>query len=202
MVEGENLGGRRLLEHINAYELGARQAGRWVLAIDLRAGDRILRVDGVVSALDRVTIDETDKAVYNFRVFEFPNDAVGECGVLVHHENTSVQGSPNNANPVPIEVSEQSIRQSLQGADLQSQQVGGASIPVIERYVRRLEAGDTPPAINVDRDLNMIVDCVHRYIAGRLFGEAPPIQDWPGGNPSRIVPWDQFRLSPKDWGNK
>ncbi len=95
VVDGEGLAERRLPERIGAYEVGGRQPGRWVLAIDLRAGDKILRRDGEVSALDSVEVDETEETVYNFRVLELQNYAVGACGILVHNTN---QGVPSAAS--------------------------------------------------------------------------------------------------------
>jgi Pretoxin HINT domain len=98
VVDGEDLAERRLPERISAYEVGGRQPGRWVLAVDLRAGDKILRRDGVVSALDSVEVDETEETVYNFRVFELENYAVGRCGVLVHNTNTATPTAPKSAS--------------------------------------------------------------------------------------------------------
>jgi len=97
VVDGEALAERRVPERISAYEAGGRQPGRWVLAIDLLAGDKILRRDGEVSALDSVELDETDETVYNFRVFELQNYAVGACGILVHNTNQGTPDAPNNA---------------------------------------------------------------------------------------------------------
>jgi hypothetical protein len=90
VVQGEGLAERQLPARISAYQVGGQQPGRWVWASDLRAGDKILRRDGEVSSLDSVEIDETDETIYNFRVFELENYAVGTCGVLVH--NTSAAG--------------------------------------------------------------------------------------------------------------
>lgn len=98
----------------------------------------------------------------------------------------------------PRVVNEQTIRAALKGATLKPGQQG-ASIPAVERYVRRLEAGETPPPIKVDE--GRIVDGHHRYIAGRVFGQEPPTT--PGGriNP-KVDSWDAFRLDPTDWGNR
>ena len=57
----------------------------------------------------------------------------------------------------------------MKDAPLSSQQANGVSRPMVERYVRMLEAGETPPPIKVDG--NIIVDGNHSYIAGRLFGK-------------------------------
>ncbi|MDA9934358.1 hypothetical protein N9B88_01185 [Rubripirellula sp.] len=97
----------------------------------------------------------------------------------------------------PIDVTEDAIRQAMKDAPLSSQQAGGISRPMVERYVRRLEAGEVPPRINVDGDI--IVEGNHRYVAGRLYGEEPPIQPWVGGKPDRVIPWEDLPISPKDW---
>lgn len=57
-----------------------------------------------------------------------------------------------------------------------------------------------PPPIKVDG--NIIVDGNHRYVAGRVYGQEPPITPWPGGNPSSVIPWDDVKIDPQDWGNK
>jgi ParB-like chromosome segregation protein Spo0J len=51
---------------------------------------------------------------------------------------------------------------------------GGISIPKIERFLRRLEAGEVPPPIKVDN--GVIVEGHHRYVAGRLFGKEPAVE--------------------------
>ena len=97
----------------------------------------------------------------------------------------------------PIAVTEEAIRRTMRDAPLVSQQSGGVSLPVIERYVRLLEAGKVPPPIKVDG--NIIVDGNHRYIAGRLFGKEPPIQPYVGGRPNSIVPWQVIPIDPENW---
>jgi hypothetical protein len=99
VLDGEGLAERRLPERISAYEAGGQQPGRWVLAIDLRAGDKILRRDGEVSALDSVEVDEAEETVYNFRVFELENYAVGTCGILVHNQNEGGPNAPKGGEP-------------------------------------------------------------------------------------------------------
>ena len=95
------------------------------------------------------------------------------------------------------QVTEQSIREAMKDAPLSSQQTGGVSLPKVQQYVDKLSAGETPPAIKVDG--NMIVDGNHRYIAGRIFGQDPPIQPWAGGRPDGAVPWSDIKISPNDW---
>jgi RHS repeat-associated protein len=97
------------------------------------------------------------------------------------------------------QVTEQVIREALIDAPYQSQQSGGVSLPMVQRYVDKLLAGDVPPAVKVDG--NILVDGNHRYVAGRVLGKEPPIQEWAGGRPDRVVPWDKLRIDPADWGD-
>ena len=100
----------------------------------------------------------------------------------------------------PLTVNEESIAKALEGSTLTSPQ-GKVSLPIVERYVRRLEAGDLPPAIKVDG--NVIVEGNHRYVAGRVFGTEPPIT--PGtlapSQASRVKPIQETVVDPADWGN-
>ncbi len=93
------------------------------------------------------------------------------------------------------QVTEGMIREAMKDAPLVSQQAGGVSLPTIQRYVDRLLAGEVPPAIKVDGPF--IVDGNHRYIAGRILGQEPPIQDWLGGR-GPAVPWSEIKIS-IDW---
>ncbi len=76
---------------------------------------------------------------------------------------------------------------------------GEVSLPMVERYVRMLEAGSTAPAIRVVDDV--IVEGNHRYVAGRLVGEVP--EQVPGvlssSQLSRVVPIQKTKVSPVDW---
>ena len=49
----------------------------------------------MVSTLESVEVDETEETVYNFRVFELQNYAVGTCGVLVHNTKNETPNAPN-----------------------------------------------------------------------------------------------------------
>jgi hypothetical protein len=95
------------------------------------------------------------------------------------------------------QVTEGLIRDAMKDAPLQSQQPGGVSLPLVQRYVDRPLAGETPPAIKVDGKI--IVDGNHRYIAGRIVGQDPPTQPWLGGNPSNVIPWDTLPVFPNEW---
>jgi hypothetical protein len=68
--------------------------------------------------------------------------------------------------------------------------------------VDRLNKGEQPPSIKVDDGI--IVDGNHRYIAGRIAGKECPNQPWAGGNPNRVIPWEDLKIDPNPWqdGNK
>lgn len=99
-----------------------------------------------------------------------------------------------------IIVTEPLIRAAMKGARYKSQQPNGVSLPAVQRYVDRLEAGHVPPPIKVDGD--MLVEGNHRYIAGRVFGREPPVMNWAGGRPHEAISWDAVPIDPKDWGNR
>jgi RHS repeat-associated protein len=90
------------------------------------------------------------------------------------------------------QVTEQTIRDAMKGAPLQSQQAGGVSLPTVQRYVDKLLSGEVAPAIKVDGQI--IVDGNHRYIAGRILGQEPAIQPWLGGR-GPVVPWSEIKIS-------
>jgi len=96
-----------------------------------------------------------------------------------------------------IEVTDDLIRAAMQDAPLLSQQSGGLSRPVVQRYVDMLLSGQKPPPIKVDG--NIIVDGNHRYVAGRICGQIPPQTPWTGGRPDRVVPWDRINISDIDF---
>ena len=87
VVRGEGLAERPAPSRISSYEAGGQQEGRWVLAYDLRANDEVLLRRGDVVALNSVCLDDVEEQVYNFKVDEFQNYAVGESGILVHNTN-------------------------------------------------------------------------------------------------------------------
>jgi RHS repeat-associated protein len=104
------------------------------------------------------------------------------------------------ANAAPRLVNAQTIQAALEGSEMRTAQAD-VSIPAVERYVRMLESGSTPPPIKVDD--GVIVDGNHRYVAGRVFGVEPPII--PGTlSPSQagqVRPIQQLNLDPADFGN-
>lgn len=106
----------------------------------------------------------------------------------------AAQSNATNAAP---RVTESMIREAMENAPLQTQQ-GAVSLPKVQSAVDKLAAGSSAPAIKVDGSI--IVDGNHRYIAGQIMGETPPIQPWPGGNPGRVIPWWKQLIDPTDWG--
>ncbi len=95
------------------------------------------------------------------------------------------------------QVTEQVIRNAMKDAPLSSQQAGGVSLPRVQQYVDKLLAGEAAPAIKVDG--GMIVDGNHRYIAGRIVGQEPPVIQWLGGRPGSAVPWANLPVKPEAW---
>lgn len=94
-----------------------------------------------------------------------------------------------------------SIAKALEGSTVQTTQ-GKVSLPVVEAYVRKLEAGQVPPEIKMDG--SVIVEGNHRYVAGRLYGKEPPVA--PGTiSPSqapKVKPIQETVVDPNDWGNR
>lgn len=94
------------------------------------------------------------------------------------------------------EITEATVREAMRGAPLKSQQAS-VSLPIIRKYVQMLREGKAPPAIKVDEGI--IVEGNHRYIAGRIFKRDPPIQQWAGGRPERVVSWDKIKIDTVEW---
>jgi hypothetical protein len=119
-------------------------------------------------------------------------------------EDPNLKGEPERAAPKvmkPILVTAAVIRNAMRGARLRTQQES-ISIPMVQRYVKMLEEGQTPPAIKVDGDI--IVEGNHRYVAGRIFGKEPPIIPGVRAHFKEKLPtidWDKVKLDPIDWGN-
>lgn len=101
----------------------------------------------------------------------------------------------------PIAVTEESIASALEGSTMKTTQ-GSVSLPVVERYVRQLEAGSPAPAVKVNN--GVLVDGNHRFVAGRVFGTEP--KNVPGTmSPSQvpfIKPVRELKIDLFDWGNK
>lgn len=114
-----------------------------------------------------------------------------------------IPGVPRNVGTVAgaavkagEEVTEATVRAAMKNAPLKTQQ-GKVSLPIIRRNVQLLREGKTPPPIKVDNGI--VVDGNHRYIAGRIVGKEPPIQEWLGGRPNDVVPWDKIFIDLVDW---
>jgi RHS repeat-associated protein len=107
------------------------------------------------------------------------------------------------ARPIasPILVTEESLAKSLEGSTMLTAQKS-VSLPIVERYIRKLEAGETPPPISVDG--SVLVDGNHRFVSGRLFGIEPPSK--PGTLPPSQVPLirpiQELKFDPLDWDNQ
>ncbi|MEO1805653.1 MAG: hypothetical protein AAFU33_12625, partial [Bacteroidota bacterium] len=72
------------------------------------------------------------------------------------------------AHNCDIEVTEDVIRGALKDTDMETLQ-DVVSLPMVQRYVKKLDDGLTPPPIKVDG--NVIVEGNHRYVAGRVYGK-------------------------------
>jgi hypothetical protein len=92
---------------------------------------------------------------------------------------------PEGGAKKPIVVTKQLIRNALKDSPIMTRQTD-VSISLIQEYVRLLEAGSAAPAIEIGEDLELI-DGHHRYIAGRIFGEAP-----------KQIPWEPYPLNPAE----
>jgi hypothetical protein len=106
------------------------------------------------------------------------------------------------ADNAPRVVNAETIRAALEGSTLKTTQ-GSVSIPVVERYVRMLEAQSPAPPIRVAEG-GVIVDGNHTYVAGRVYGKEP--LQVPGAiSPSqlpKVKPIQEIGLSEKDFGNR
>jgi hypothetical protein len=119
----------------------------------------------------------------------------------VSNISTAVRKSPRFGGGEPpvtkIIVTEQKVRDAVKNAPLKTQQAGGVSLPRLQDFVDRLLKGERPPPIRTDKGI--IVDGNHRYIAGRIAGKPVPEQVWAGGNPSRVVPWEDLKIDLTRW---
>jgi hypothetical protein len=99
------------------------------------------------------------------------------------------------------EVTQGAVRIALNGSDLTTS-LARFSLPVVENYVRRLEAGEIAPPIKIDGQ--MIVDRIHRYIAARILGREP--ERIPASiSPSQVSaqrPISEIKADTVDWGNR
>ena len=87
VVSGESLAQRPRLEHLAQVPEGATTPGRWVDAVDLRAGDELLLRDGRIEPVVQLRVYAFFGLVYNFEVEDLHCYAVGHSSVLVHNNN-------------------------------------------------------------------------------------------------------------------
>ena len=133
-----------------------------------------------------------------------------ELGVLV--DRNVLQAGPDFAKgpkatvQAPLvskgaDVTPEIIQKALQVDSTISAQ-NFVSLPAIQRYVDRLLAGDTAPAIKMDG--NVIVDGNHRYIAAKILGLEPDVVPWvlPPNKVGMTKPISDVKVDPADWGNK
>jgi RHS repeat-associated protein len=66
--------------------LDGSEDGRWVEALDVEPGDRVLLADGRQIGVESVTFSSGSLPVFNLRVAKHQTYAVGEAGVLVHNK--------------------------------------------------------------------------------------------------------------------
>lgn len=108
------------------------------------------------------------------------------------------KGTSNSSKTV--KVTQESVSQSLQDSNLQTAQ-GVVSGPMVERYVNKIQNGETAPPIKVTSN-GVIVDGNHRYVAGKLTGTEPA--QVPGtlspSQQSKVQPVKNTKVDPNDWG--
>lgn len=87
VISGEDLDKRPVPQHSPAEVPNSALPGRWVEAIDLRAGDVLFTRDGRRVPVTHVSVRQVKTTVYNLQVEDLNNYAVGRSGVLVHNKN-------------------------------------------------------------------------------------------------------------------
>ncbi|WP_276878192.1 RHS repeat-associated core domain-containing protein [Chryseobacterium joostei] len=114
----------------------------------------------------------------------------------------AVVESETVSTPKTITVSQETVTQALQNSNLQTTQ-GVVSGPMVERYVEKIQNGETAPPIKVTSE-GVIVEGNHRYVAGKLTGTEPaqvsgtlsPSQQ------SNVQPIQNTKVDPNDWGGR
>ena len=105
----------------------------WVGAIELRAGDILVQVNGEYAVVERIEHEllETPVTVYNFEVEGFHTYFVGDAGVLVH--NRCGYNTPKGGGGVSdtVQVGDTTVTfghggRHLQGTNLTTEQVNRA----------------------------------------------------------------------------
>jgi hypothetical protein len=87
VVRGEDLRSRPQPDHVPFNPDGYHGEGRWVDAIDLRAGDVLLLRSGEEAAITGLVVRHARLPVYNFHVEELHCYAVGHAQILVHNNS-------------------------------------------------------------------------------------------------------------------
>jgi len=105
-----------------------------------------------------------------------------------------------NVGKVSDAVTESTVAKALEGSTMKTIQ-SEVSLPVVKRYVDKLEAGETAPPIKVDN--GVIVDGNHRFVAGRIYGKEPATVPGvvPRGLKPLIRPVTELKVNSIDYGN-
>ncbi|QIY92074.1 DUF6443 domain-containing protein [Chryseobacterium gallinarum] len=131
--------------------------------------------------------------------------AIVAAAVTTHKVTGTIKGSAAVeaevvSTPKTVTVTQESVTKALQDSNLQTAQ-GVVSGPMVERYVGKIQNGETAPAIKVTSD-GVIVDGNHRYVAGKLTGNEPA--QVPGtlspSQQSKVQPVQNTKVDPNDWG--
>jgi hypothetical protein len=95
VVQGAELGSRRLPMDLPAGEEVATIHGRWVEAREIREGDVLLSRSGGSSTVIGTSSRNVTGEVYFLETEEFHNHAVGREGILVHNGGKECAGPPS-----------------------------------------------------------------------------------------------------------
>ncbi len=87
VIDGEDLDNRPVREHLYAPPKESKLSGRWVDAVDLKAGDTVFLQETGPEKIEAVTTKPANYPVYNFSVDRLKCYAVGEKAILVHNSN-------------------------------------------------------------------------------------------------------------------
>jgi RHS repeat-associated protein len=123
--------------------------------------------------------------------------AAGAFENVVPRAGNIVDTVARNSNT--LQVTANAIQRVVAGSHLQTQQQG-ISLPVIQNYVDRCLAGEVAPPVKMDG--NIIVDGVHRYVAGALANLPPAVQNWTAPQSSPLYPLADIVVDSTDWGHR
>ncbi len=96
-------------------------------------------------------------------------------------------------------ITADTVQNAVANSCMLSQQTT-VSLPVVENYVQRLLGGEVAPAIRVAG--NVIVDGVHRYVAGSIVGQLPATMEWAAPMSANLYPVCKLGVDVVDWGNR